>query len=60
VGNGAWQATRGHLAPWLPWEPANRPAAASAITLAGWRAFVLARWQVWAKGNIGLFSIALC
>jgi hypothetical protein len=36
----------------------NHPAAASAIALVGWLAFVLARWQVWANGHITLFIMS--
>ena len=36
----------------------NHPAVASVIALAGWLAFVLARWQVWAKGHITLFIMS--
>jgi hypothetical protein len=36
----------------------NYPAAAAAIALIGWVAFVLARWQVWAKGHISLFIMS--
>jgi hypothetical protein len=36
----------------------NHPAAASAIALAGWLAFVLARWRVWANGHITLFIMS--
>ena len=35
----------------------NRPAAAGLIALLGWLAFVLARWQTWAKGQIGYFIL---
>lgn len=36
----------------------DHPAAASAIALAGWLAFVLARWQVWAAGRLTLFIMS--
>ena len=33
----------------------NHPAATGAIAFLAWLAFVLARWQTWAKGQIGYF-----
>jgi hypothetical protein len=36
----------------------NHPIAAAVIALVGWLAFVLARWQVWAKGHISLFIMS--
>jgi hypothetical protein len=36
----------------------NHPAVAAAIAFLGWLAFVLARWQVWAKGHISLFIMS--
>jgi hypothetical protein len=35
----------------------NRPVVPAAIALAGWLGFVLARWQIWAKGHLGLFML---
>ena len=39
-------------------SPLNHPIATGLITLAGWLAFVLARWQTWAAGRISLFIMA--
>ena len=35
----------------------NQPLAPGIIALLGWLAFVLARWQVWARGNIARFVL---
>ena len=51
-------ATSGRPAgPW-PLARLDHPAAASAIALGGWLAFVLARWLVWAHGQITLFIMS--
>lgn len=36
----------------------NHPAAAAVIAFLAWLGFVLARWQVWAKGHITLFIMS--
>ena len=36
----------------------DNPIAAGVIAFTGWLAFVLARWQTWAAGHIGLFFMA--
>jgi hypothetical protein len=36
----------------------NNPIASGLIAFIGWLAFVLARWQTWAAGRIGLFVMA--
>jgi hypothetical protein len=36
----------------------DRPAAAAVIAFLGWLGYVLARWQVWAKGHITLFIMS--
>ena len=37
------------------WSKVNQPLVPGIIALLGWLAFVLARWQVWARGNIARF-----
>ena len=39
------------------WPGLNRPIVPGIIALAGWLGFVLARWQIWAKGHLGLFML---
>ncbi len=36
----------------------NRPAVPAVIAFVGWLGFALARWQVWAKGQLTLFIMA--
>ncbi len=40
-----------------PWAGLNRPIAPAVIAFLGWLGFVLARWQIWAKGHFGLFML---
>jgi hypothetical protein len=41
-----------------PWPELNRPIVPAVIAFLGWLGFALARWQVWAKGNLSLFIMA--
>jgi hypothetical protein len=41
-----------------PWQLLDRPLATAAAALAGWAGFVLARWRIWANGNISLFVMS--
>jgi hypothetical protein len=41
-----------------PWSRINHPAVAGVIAFLGWLGYVLARWQVWAKGHLSLFVVA--
>jgi hypothetical protein len=40
-----------------PWAALNRPIAPAVIAFLAWLGFVLARWQIWAKGHLGLFML---
>lgn len=40
-----------------PWPGLNRPIAPAVIAFLGWLGFVLARWQIWAKGHFALFML---
>ena len=40
-----------------PWRGLNRPVVPAAIAFLGWLGFVLARWQIWAKGHLSLFIL---
>jgi hypothetical protein len=40
------------------WSGLNRPIVPGVIAFLGWLGFVLARWQVWAKGHLSLFIMA--
>jgi hypothetical protein len=40
------------------WFGLNRPIVPGVIAFLGWLGFVLARWQVWAKGHLSLFIMA--
>ena len=45
-----------HRAP-SPWPGLNRPIVPGVIAFLGWLGFVLARWQIWAKGHLSLFML---
>jgi len=38
-----------------PWRRLNRPVVPGVIAFVGWLGFVVARWQIWANGNLGKF-----
>jgi hypothetical protein len=40
------------------WSRLNRPVVPGVIAFLGWLGFVLARWQIWAKGHLSLFIMA--
>jgi hypothetical protein len=40
-----------------PWPALDRPIVAGAIALVAWLGFVLARWQIWAHGNLSKFIL---
>ncbi len=40
------------------WSGLDRPIFPGVIAFLGWLGFVLARWQVWAKGHLSLFIMA--
>ena len=40
------------------WSRLNRPLVPGIIAFLGWTGFVLARWQIWAKGHLSLFIMA--
>ena len=40
------------------WSRLNRPLVPGIIAFLGWLGFVLARWQIWARGHITLFIMA--
>jgi hypothetical protein len=40
-----------------PWPGLDRPIVAGAIALVAWLGFVLARWQIWAHGNLSKFIL---
>jgi hypothetical protein len=41
------------------WSRADRPAVAAAVSFLAWLGYVLARWQIWAKGrSLSLFVVA--
>ncbi len=40
------------------WSGLDRPIVPGVIAFLGWLGFVLARWQVWAKGHLSLFIMA--
>jgi hypothetical protein len=40
-----------------PWASLNRPVVPAVIAFLAWLGFVLARWQIWAKGHFGLFML---
>jgi hypothetical protein len=46
-----------HSPPTL-WSRLNRPLVPGIIAFLGWTGFVLARWQIWAKGHLSLFIMA--
>jgi hypothetical protein len=46
----------GHRSP-SPWPGLNRPIVPAVIAFGGWLGFVLARWQIWAKGHLSLFML---
>jgi hypothetical protein len=39
------------------WRGLNRPIVPGVIAFLGWLGFVLARWQIWAKGHLSLFIL---
>jgi hypothetical protein len=43
--------------PASPWSRLDRPIVAGAIAFAAWLGFVLARWQIWANGNLSKFIL---
>jgi hypothetical protein len=45
-----------HRAP-SPWPGLNRPIVPGVVAFLGWLGFVLARWQIWAKGHLSLFML---
>ena len=40
-----------------PWPGLNRPIVPAVIAFLGWLGFVIARWQIWAKGHLSLFIL---
>jgi len=40
-----------------PWSGLDRPIVPGVIALVGWLGFVLARWQIWANGNLSKFIL---
>ncbi|MGH3256934.1 MAG: AZOBR_p60025 family cell surface glycopolymer formation protein [Streptosporangiaceae bacterium] len=40
-----------------PWSSLDRPIVAGVIALVAWLGFVLARWQIWANGNLSKFIL---
>jgi len=40
-----------------PGRGLNRPVVPAIIAFGGWLGFVLARWQIWAKGHLALFML---
>jgi hypothetical protein len=40
-----------------PGRGLNRPVVPAVIAFGGWLGFVLARWQIWAKGHLALFML---
>ena len=36
----------------------NRPVVRRGLAFLGWLAYALARWQIWAKGHLILFTMA--
>lgn len=40
-----------------PWPGLNRPVVPAVVAFVGWLGFVLARWQIWAKGHFSLFML---
>ena len=40
------------------WSRLNRPLVPGVIAFLGWLGFALARWQIWAKGHLSLFTMA--
>jgi hypothetical protein len=40
-----------------PWPGLNRPVVPAVIAFVGWLGFVLARWQIWARGHLSLFPL---
>jgi len=40
------------------WSRLNRPLVPGTVAFLGWLGFVLARWQIWAKGHLSLFIMA--
>ena len=40
-----------------PWRGLNRPVVPAVVAFVGWLGFVLARWQIWAKGHLSLFML---
>jgi len=43
--------------PASPWSRLDRPIVAGVIAFVAWLGFVLARWQLWAKGNLSKFIL---
>ena len=43
--------------PASPWSGLDRPIVAGVIAFVAWLGFVLARWQIWAKGNLSKFIL---
>jgi hypothetical protein len=41
--------------PHSPWSRLDRPIVAGVIAFVAWLGFVLARWQIWANGNLSRF-----
>ncbi len=40
-----------------PWSGLDRPVVAGVIAFVAWLGFVLARWQIWANGNLSKFIL---
>ena len=40
-----------------PWSRLDRPVVAGVIAFVAWLGFVLARWQIWANGNLSKFIL---
>jgi hypothetical protein len=40
-----------------PWSRLDRPIVAGVVAFVAWLGFVLARWQIWAKGNLSKFIL---
>jgi hypothetical protein len=43
--------------PASPWSKLDRPIVAGVIAFVAWLGFVLARWQIWANGNLSKFIL---
>jgi len=41
-----------------PWSRINRPLVPGVLAFLGWLGFALARWQIWARGNLSPFIMA--